>query len=150
MPSSLRSFRFDLRQRVSTAISSFSSNNRKLKTIPTELSGLEALPEDIHYLIFVELIRTAAHSLHALAQTSKILRQSAFPLLYRDITLTRGPKRSKKRKTYKTILAAFRVKGPSLVAQYVRNISVTDVIPSQDVLIILNKITECGMLKDLQ
>lgn len=113
-------------------------------------AGLEHAPNDIHYLVASELMKSSPSAVLALGQSSTALRQAALPFIYRDLVLTKGTSNSEKEKAYEALIETFRKDVNYKVAQHVRSITIKDDLPEEDLLTILNKIAECGTLKKLR
>jgi hypothetical protein len=117
--------------------------------VTSQRARLDALPEDIHYLIASELIKSSPSAVLALSQSSRTLRQAALPFVYRDVVLTQKTKKSWSGKAYKALVEIFReeARGNCDVAKHVRSIAVKDDLAEEDLMLILNQIAKCGTLK---
>jgi hypothetical protein len=112
---------------------------------------LDAIPDDLHYLIAYELKRSSPHALLALGQTSRVLRQAVLPLVYRElILLTRGSENSKAEKAYDAIIEILRDDKTHAIAKYVRSITVKSDLPEEDFILILDQIAKHGTLRRLR
>jgi hypothetical protein len=124
-----------------------SSNNQHE---PNQHARLDAVPEDIQYIIASELEECSPSTVLFLAQTSHTLRQAALPVVYRDIVLTRGPRGSQSEKSYRAFIEMLQNDFMCHIARHFRGITVTDEIPEKDLITILDRIAERGTLQRLR
>jgi hypothetical protein len=117
---------------------------------PKQYTGLGEAPGDVHYLIASELIKTSPSTVLALGQSSAGLREATLPFIYRNVVLKKDPENSHTERAYEALIANFRNDASCNVAQYVRCITIKDDLPEEDLLLILNKISECGILHSLR
>lgn len=111
---------------------------------------LDGVAEDVIYLIFSELTKSSGADVVALAQASKTLRQSGLPFVYQNLVLRKGTSKSRCQRAFESILEEFRKEKECQLARHVRCITVKDKIPANDLLLILNKISECGVLRKIR
>jgi hypothetical protein len=111
---------------------------------------LDTLADDIHYLIIFELTKSSPFDVLSLAQSSRALREAALPFGYRDLVLTRGSSNSRTERAYKALIELFRKDKDCQIARHVRSIVVKDELPQEDMILILNKISEVGTLRKLR
>jgi len=111
---------------------------------------LDSIAEDVQHLIASEVVSFSQASVAALSQSSQSLRQAAVPLVYREIVLERGEDRSKKAQRYKYLVELFRGEEQCSVARHVRSITVKDDVPTEDLMVILTRISQCGFLRKLR
>ncbi|KAF2852949.1 hypothetical protein T440DRAFT_487950 [Plenodomus tracheiphilus IPT5] len=112
-------------------------------------AGLESAPDDIHHLLLSQLADTSPSAIFNLAQSSKTLRAAALPIVYRKLILNHGPKKSNTRQAYTALVEKFRTDNDCEIAKHVRSITVKSEIPPEDLMLILNKISEHGNLLTL-
>jgi len=107
-------------------------------------------PQDPYYLIVSELMETSPAMLHDYTQSSEALRAAALPSVYRHLRLERGDKSSRKREAYRALIANLRdnQEGGG-IAKHVRSITVKEEIPAEDLMLMLERISEHGTLNDL-
>ncbi|KAF2449693.1 hypothetical protein P171DRAFT_460880 [Karstenula rhodostoma CBS 690.94] len=110
--------------------------------------GLNDVPEDIHHLILSELVDSSPSTLLSVSQSSKTLQDAALPYMYRHLKLHQAPKGSKELLAYETLLDKFRGAAAKDIARHVRNITVQDQVPSEDLILILEKIVAFGRLRE--
>jgi hypothetical protein len=118
------------------------ASNRCLR----ENTRFDTLGYDIQYLIAAELIKFSPSAVLALSHSTRSLRQAALPFVYRDIILTQGCSGA----AYKALLEIMREDESCDKAKHVRNITVTDDIPEDDLLSFFNKCAECAILNKLR
>ncbi|PVI03213.1 hypothetical protein DM02DRAFT_640793 [Periconia macrospinosa] len=126
-------------------------------TTPTVLAGSSTdqaidfnhLPNDIHRLILLELADSSTSDILSLAQASKSLRDTAFSFAYREIVVSQGPKKSWNQIAYPVLIEKFHQDENYQLARHVRSITVKDEVPSEDLLMILDKIAQSGNLHSL-
>lgn len=111
---------------------------------------LNSIAEDVQHLIAAETVSFSRASVSALSRSSQSLRQAAVPLIYRDIVLKRGEDKSKTAQKYKHLVELFREEEQCSVARHVRGITVKDDVPTEDLMMILTKISQCGILRKLR
>jgi hypothetical protein len=116
--------------------------NQRLRESPR----LDALGYDIQYLIAAELIKFSPSAVLALSHCTRSLRQAALPFVYRDIILTQGRSGT----AYKALLKIMREDESCDIVKHVRNITVTDDIPEEYILLFFNKCAKCTTLKKLR
>jgi hypothetical protein len=112
--------------------------------------GLVNAPEDIHYLIASELMKNSPSAVLALSQSSARLRRATMSFVYKDLILRNGLNDAKVLRAYTALVETFRGKDGCDVAKHVRTITVRDEIPTEDFILILDKIAECGTLRKLR
>jgi hypothetical protein len=111
---------------------------------------LDGIAKDVQHLIAAELAQTSKSSVFALGQSSQTLRQATLPFIYRDIVLVKDEENDSSTKAYEALVDQFRVEGEYTVARYVRSIVVKDGASMNDLLMILDKISECGTLRKMR
>ncbi|KAF2831092.1 hypothetical protein CC86DRAFT_134764 [Ophiobolus disseminans] len=111
--------------------------------------GLDGIPNDIHYLIASELMECSPSAVQALGQSSKTLRQATLPLVFRHLVLKRSTKGSQTYEAYQALVEAFREHGNNEIAHHVRSLVVKNDLPEEDLMLVLDKISECGTLSKL-
>ncbi|KAF7672568.1 hypothetical protein GT037_009599 [Alternaria burnsii] len=127
------------------------------KATPPALSGgitgqavnLNVIPEDIHHLIITEVAGTSPTDVLNVAHSSVTLRDAALPFIYRNVTLTRGLKKSEEQKRYQALVETFREDEHGHIAKHVRSITVTNDVPSDDLIMMLNKVAQHGNFQSL-
>ncbi|KAH7069332.1 hypothetical protein FB567DRAFT_565062 [Paraphoma chrysanthemicola] len=107
---------------------------------PDQKIRLDELPNDIHHLIASELTDSCPSTVLALGQTSKTLRQAALPFGYRNLVL---------KKEAKALIKSLREEEDGEITKHVRGITVKDGVPTEDLMNILNKVSEHGTLTKL-
>ncbi|KAH7076388.1 hypothetical protein BKA63DRAFT_602194 [Paraphoma chrysanthemicola] len=107
---------------------------------PDQKIRLDEVPNDIHHLIALELTDSCPSTVLALGQTCKTLRQAALPFVYRNLVLKKGAK---------SLLKKLREEGDGEITKHVRGITVKDGVPAEDLMNILNKVSEHGTLTRL-
>lgn len=112
--------------------------------------GLNNVPEDIHHLILSELMESSPSTLPSVSQSSKTLHDAALPFMYRHLQLKKPQKGSKESMAYKALLSMFRNATAGGLARHVRSITVQTKIPSEDLIMILDTISEFGKLRELK
>jgi hypothetical protein len=112
--------------------------------------GLDNIAEDVQHLIAAELVSFSQASVSALSQSSQSLRQATVSLVYRNIVLKRGEDMSKTAQRYKYLIDLFREEEQCSVARHVRSITVKDDVPPEDLMMILTRISQCGVLHKLR
>jgi hypothetical protein len=117
---------------------------------PNQKIHLDDVPNDIHHIIASELSESSPSTVLALGQSSKALREAVLPFVYRDLVLKKGAEDSKSHQAYRAILEKFSDDGECEVARYVRSITVKDEVPTEDLMLILDKISEHGTLRKLR
>jgi hypothetical protein len=120
------------------------------QNFPNRDVGLEGAPDDIHYLIASELVKSSPSAVLALGQSSKTLRQATLPFMFRDLVLKRGTEMSRTYKAYQSLLKRFREDTSDEIAEHVRSLAVKDDLPEEDLILILDKISERGTLRKLR
>lgn len=105
-------------------------------------------PEDILRLVLSELLATSPNAVLNLARSSKTLHHAALPFVYRSVVLDRQG--SNKRRSYQALITKFRSDGDRGLARHVRRLTVQDDIPPEDLMLILNKIDQCGKLYEFE
>ncbi|KAJ4360681.1 uncharacterized protein N0V89_001248 [Didymosphaeria variabile] len=110
--------------------------------------GLNSVPEDIQHLILSELMEASPATLPSVSQSSKTLHDAALPFMYRHLQLLKAPNGNKELLVYKVLLNKFRGTAASEIARHVRSITVQNEIPSEDLMLILDKISEFGKLRE--
>jgi hypothetical protein len=118
--------------------------------LPKLKLSLNEVPSDIHHLIVAELMQSSPSAVRALGLSSRTLRQATLPFVSRDLILKRGPEETWRFKVYQSFVETFRQDSGCEIAQYVRNITVKDDIPEEDLLSILDKVSMSGILKTLR
>jgi hypothetical protein len=148
------------------------SPNQRPKIEP----GINGLPDDIHYLIASELLKTSPSTMLALGQSSKILRQATAPFLNRNLVLKKNsskdglgveeyleieacepsisypvsrPVSGRPKRAYDA-LESFRNDYNYEIAKNVRSLTIKDDLATSDLLVILDKISSSGMLRKLK
>ncbi|KAH6858789.1 hypothetical protein AA0118_g11887 [Alternaria tenuissima] len=111
--------------------------------------NLNVVPEDIHHLIMTEVAGTSPTDVLNVAHSSVTLRDAALPFIYRNVTLTRGLKKSEEQKRYQALVENFRGDEQGHVAKHVRTITITNDVPSDDLIMMLNKVAQHGDLQSL-
>jgi hypothetical protein len=111
--------------------------------------NLNVVPEDIHRLILSELSEASPTDVINVAQSSVTLRDAALPFIYRNITLSTGSK-SEEQVAYQALVQNFREDEHGQLARHVRSITVKNEVSSQDLLVILNKVSQHGNLRSLK
>ncbi|CAN9210299.1 unnamed protein product [Alternaria alternata] len=111
--------------------------------------NLNVVPEDIHHLIMTEVAGTSPTDVLNVAHSSVTLRDAALPFIYRNVTLTRGLKKSEELKRYQALVENFRGDEQGHIAKHVRSITVTNDVPSDDLIMMLNKVAQHGDLESL-
>ncbi|KAF2026033.1 hypothetical protein EK21DRAFT_75043 [Setomelanomma holmii] len=109
----------------------------------------DKVPHDIHRLVAAELKDSCPSTVLALGQSSKSLRDAVLPFLYRELVLKKGASNSNARKAYQALIEKFRDDDQCEIAKYARSLAVKDDIPPEDLMMILNKISEHGTLRKL-
>jgi hypothetical protein len=125
---------------------------------PSALSGgitgqavnLNVIPGDIHHLIITEVAGISPTDVLNVAHSSVTLRDAALPFIYRNVTLTRGLEKSEEQKRYQTLVESFREDEHGHIAKHVRSITVTNDVPSDDLIMMLNKVAQHGDLQSLK
>ncbi|KAH7397158.1 hypothetical protein BKA66DRAFT_546225 [Pyrenochaeta sp. MPI-SDFR-AT-0127] len=112
-------------------------------------TGINGVAEDIHYLIISELAKVSTSAVFALAQSSRALRRSALPFAYRHLTLRKGSNMSKIQQAYQLLVEEFRNDTDSLVAKHVRELTIKEGLPADDLKLIFNQISQHGTLRKL-
>jgi len=112
--------------------------------------GLEGVPEDIHYLIASELKKSSPSAVLALGQSSKALRQATLPIIFRDLFLKRGIETGRTYEAYQALIDGCSDGTGCEIAEHVRNLVVKDDLPEGDLILILDKISECGTLRKVR
>lgn len=135
---------------TTTAASTLLTKMAASQHTPSQTISLDAVPEDIHDLIFAELSKSAAHSVRILAQTSRTMRRAALPFLYKNLVLEYGQSKTKTWETYEALKEVCCGDENPLYAKFVRNIVSEDNVLAQDLIIILNKTSNCGVLCKLR
>jgi hypothetical protein len=130
---------------VATAAPSALSHDIACQTI-----NLNLIPEDIHRLILSDLADTSPTDVLNVAHSSGTLRDAALPFIYRNITLTGGSEKSEKQTAYQAIVESLRQDEHGKLARHVRSITVKNEVPTQDLIMILNKISQHGYLRWLK
>lgn len=128
------------------------------KATPPALSGgitgqavnLNVIPEDIHHLIITEVAGTSPTDVLNVAHSSVTLRDAALPFIYRNVTLTRGLKKSEEQKRYQALVETFREDEHGHIAKHVRSITVTNDVLSDDLIMMLNKVAQHGNFQSLK
>lgn len=115
-----------------------------------EKMSFDALPNDIHYLIASELMKLSESTVRALGQTSRGLRQAVLPYIYRSIVLKGSPSDGGTHDSYQSLVETFRKDSDDGIAKHVRSIVVKNEIPEEDLMAILAKISEFGILRELR
>ncbi|KAH3914550.1 hypothetical protein HBH56_090730 [Parastagonospora nodorum] len=110
---------------------------------------LDSIAEDVQHLIASKLVSFSQASVSALSQSSQSLRQATVSLVYRNIVLKRGEDRSKTAQRYEYLIELFRKEEQCSVARHVRSITVKDDVPPEDLMMILTRISQCGVLNKL-
>jgi hypothetical protein len=113
---------------------------------PSVSIRLDTLGYDVQYLIAAELVKSSPSIILAFSHTARSLRQAALPFVYRDIVLTQGWSG----KSYKTVLEIMRKDENCDMVKHIRNITVKDDIPEDDLLLFFNQCAECATLKKLK
>ncbi|CAN9225767.1 unnamed protein product [Alternaria alternata] len=111
--------------------------------------NLNVVPEDIHHLIMTEVAGTSVGDVLNMAHSSVTLRDAALPFIYRNVTLTRGLKKSEEQRRYQALVENFRRDEQGHIAKHVRSITVTNDVPSDDLIMMLNKVAQHGDLESL-
>jgi hypothetical protein len=111
-------------------------------------NSLNTAPGDILHLVLFEVAKSSPGTLRSVAQSSKRLRNTALPFTHRHLILAKGPQGSNELEDYQTTINSFR--NASDIAHHVRKITVSSDIPSEDLMLILNNISENGILHELQ
>jgi len=123
---------------------------QRSKKLPNHGLGLEGVPDDIHYLIASELMKSSLSAVLALSQSSKALRQATLPIIFRDLVLKRGVETSRTYEACQTLIDGFRHGTGCEIVEHVRNLVVKDDLPEGDLILVLDKISECGTLRKLR
>ena len=110
--------------------------------------SLNTVPDDILHLVLFEVAKSSPGTLRSVAQSSKRLRNAALPFTHRHLILAKGPQGSNELEVYRTTINSFR-NAPD-IARHVRKITIQGDIPSEDLTLILNNISENGILHELQ
>jgi hypothetical protein len=134
------------------------SNICMANAVPSALShgiagptvNLNIVPEDIHRIILSELADMSPTDVLNVAQSSALLRDAALPFIYRNITLSTGPEKSDEQMAYQALVENLRADEHGQLARHVRSISVKNEVPSEDFIMILNKIAQHGSLRSLK
>lgn len=111
--------------------------------------NLNYLPDDIHRLILLELADSSPADIFSLAQVSKILRDTAFSFIFRNLVIAQGPKKSWNHIPFPALVEKFREDEHYQLARHVRSITIKDEVPSEDLLMILDKVAQSGKLHSL-
>jgi hypothetical protein len=117
---------------------------------PSQGLRLDTIAEDCLHIIAAELVNLSHPSIFAMAQSSRILRQVALPFVYQDVVLYREGDESKTSKAYEALVELFRGRGESSIARHVRHLVVKDELPTDDLMMILDTISEFGFLRKLR
>jgi hypothetical protein len=136
----------------------FSRNTCVAKAAPSALSqgiacqtvNLNLIPEDIHRLILSDLADTSPTDVLNVAHSSGTLRDAALPFIYRNITLTGGPEKSEKQMAYQALVQSLRQDEHGNLIRHIRSITVKNEVPTQDLIMIFNKISQHGNLRWLK
>lgn len=110
--------------------------------------SLNTAPDDILHLVLSRVAKSSPGTLCSVAQSSKRLRNASWPFTHRNLILEKGPQGSKELEVYQTLINTFR-NTPDF-ARHVRKIAVRSDLPSEDLMLILNNISENGVLHELQ
>lgn len=105
---------------------------------------LNGLGDDIYHLICSHLLQTSPSTLPALARVSRAVNGIAIQYLYRNLVLSRGENSLQKRNAYLALLSQFRQGSDTKVAKYVRHIRVEDLVPTEELLVFLDKVHQLG------
>ena len=120
------------------------------KELTDHKTGLEEVPDDIHYLIASGLKKSSPSAVLALGRSSKTLRQATLPIMFRDLVVKRGTETSRTYKAYQALIEGFRDGTGCEIADHVRNLTVKDDLPERDLILVLDKISERGTLRKLR
>lgn len=113
-----------------------------------EATSLANAPKDSQYLIASQLAEVSPAALREFAHASEALRVATLPSIYRHLRL--GKSGSIRGRAYQALIANFQdnhEKGA--IAKHVRSITVTEKLPTKDLALILERISELGKLHDL-
>lgn len=111
---------------------------------------LDSVPGDIHHMILSDLVESSPSTVIAVAQSSNTLRENALPFVYQKLVLHSGPKTSTRRKVYNALVKSIHKADGSQIAKHIRNLTVKDDVVIEDLAMILNKISEHGILHKLK
>ncbi|KAH7385164.1 hypothetical protein DE146DRAFT_748088 [Phaeosphaeria sp. MPI-PUGE-AT-0046c] len=125
------------------------SNPPKAQDPPNPGRRLDNIAADVHHIIAAELATSSPSSILALAQSSQTLRHAALPFVYRDVVLAREEDEPTKKATYEALIAQFRDRGEYSIAHHVRHLVVKNEVPTDDLMMILDAISELGVLRKL-
>jgi hypothetical protein len=120
------------------------SNQPEAQHPPSQGLRLDTIAEDVQHIIAAELVILSPPSILAMAQSSRTLRQIALPLVYQDVVLHREDE------AYEALVTLFRGGGEGSIAHHVRHLMVKDELPTEDLIMILDKISEFGVLRKLR
>jgi hypothetical protein len=126
------------------------SNQPEVQHVPSQGLRLDTIAEDCQHIIAAELVNVSPPSILAMAQSSRTLRQVALPFVYQDVVLHREDDESKTSKAYEALVELFRGGGESSIAHHVRHLVVKDELPTDDLMMILDTISELGVLRKLR
>lgn len=125
------------------------SPNTHVKDESSEQHNLDMVPEDIHRLIISELVDTSPTALLNLSQSSKTLHDASVPFIYRNLVLSKDSADVKKSANYGVLLEKFKDMSCD-IARHVRSITVESELPSEDLLLIIESISERGRLRSVK
>jgi hypothetical protein len=126
------------------------SNQPEARHPPTQGPRLDTIAEDVQHMIAAELFILSPPSILAMAQSSRTLRQVALPLVYRDVVLHQELDEPKTSDTYEALVELFRGGREGGIAHHVRHLVVKDELPTDDLMMIVDKISEFGVLRKLR
>jgi hypothetical protein len=111
---------------------------------------LDTIAEDVQHIIAAELNILSPPSILAMAQSSQSLRQVALPLLYQDVVLHRENDEASTPQAYEALVGLFRGGGEGSIARHVRHLVIKDELPTDDLMMIFDTISEFGILRKLR
>jgi hypothetical protein len=117
---------------------------------PSQGLRLDTIAVDVQHIIAAELAILSPSFILALAQSSRTLRQVALPLIYQEVVLRRENDEARTAEAYEALVELFRGGGESNIAHHVRHLVVKDELPTDDLLMILDTISEFGFLRKLR
>lgn len=108
------------------------------------------LPELFRFRIACELEETSLQDVLSFAQTSKALRKTALARIYHSIELIPCLEEGKDKTTYHALIDLFRHDDQCEIARHVCSITVHDGIPTEDVVLMSEKIAGRRTLRKLR
>ncbi|KAI4908071.1 hypothetical protein J4E85_011735 [Alternaria conjuncta] len=105
--------------------------------------NMNVVPDDIHHLILSDIVDTSPADLLNVAQSSEVLHDAAMPYIYRNIIL------NGESTAYKALVEKLSKHEHGDLTKYIRSITVKDEVPSEDLVMILNKTSRHRNLRSL-